>query len=307
MESIIVVLLLILFAVLGISVLTFFMVAQQSIAIVESFGKFSRAANPGLNIKIPIVQTVAGRVSLRVRQLDIPVETKTQDNVFVQVTVSVQYHALKNKIFEAFYKLENPEQQITSFIFDVVRAQVPKIKLDDLFEKKDEIANAVKLELSEMMDSFGYGIVKALVTDIDPDAKVKAAMNEINEAQRLRVAANERGEAEKILKIKQAEADARSKALQGQGIADQRSAIVNGLRESVGEFQKSVPGTSATDVMSLVLMTQYFDTLKEIGATSSSNTILIPHSPGHMNDLSEQLRNAIITGNQVPVTEKTES
>jgi regulator of protease activity HflC (stomatin/prohibitin superfamily) len=306
-EFIIVVLLFILFVVLSLSVLTFFMVAQQSIAIVESFGKFSRAANPGLNIKIPIVQTIAGRVSLRVRQLDIPVETKTQDNVFVQVTVSVQYHALKNKIFEAFYKLENPEQQITSFIFDVVRAQVPKIKLDDLFEKKDEIANAVKLELSEMMDSFGYGIVKALVTDIDPDAKVKAAMNEINEAQRLRVAANERGEAEKILKIKQAEADARSKALQGQGIADQRSAIVNGLRESVGEFQKSVPGTSATDVMSLVLMTQYFDTLKEIGATSSSNTILIPHSPGHMNDLSEQLRNAIITGNQVPVKGRTES
>ena len=304
MESMLIVILCIVFVLVGIAFLTFFMVAQQSIAIVESFGKFARAATPGLNVKIPIVQTVSGRVSLRVRQLDIPVETKTQDNVFVQVTVSVQYHALEDKIFEAFYKLENPEQQITSFIFDVVRAQVPKIKLDDLFEKKDEIANAVKLELSEMMDSFGYGIVKALVTDIDPDAKVKAAMNEINEAQRLRVAANERGEAEKILKIKQAEADARSKALQGQGIADQRSAIVNGLRESVGEFQKSVPGTSATDVMSLVLMTQYFDTLKEIGATSSSNTILIPHSPGHMNDLSEQLRNAIITGNQVPVAEE---
>tara|TARA_R110000868_G_scaffold8205_7_gene42793 strand:+ start:112675 stop:113598 length:924 start_codon:yes stop_codon:yes gene_type:complete len=285
--------------------LTFFMVEQQSVALVESFGKFARAARPGLNIKIPLVQRVAGRVSLRVRQLDIPVETKTKDNVFVKVVVSVQYCALESKIFEAFYKLENPEQQITSFIFDVVRAQVPKIILDDVFERKDDVANAVKEELTEMMDSFGYGIVKALVTDIDPDSKVKAAMNEINEAQRLRVAANERGEAEKILKIKQAEADARSKALQGQGIADQRSAIVNGLRESVGEFQKSVPGTSATDVMSLVLMTQYFDTLKEIGGSSKSNTILIPHSPGHMNDLSEQLRNAIITGNQIP-THNTE-
>jgi len=278
---------------------TFFMVAQQSIALIETFGKFTRVARPGLGIKIPFVQNIIGRVSLRVRQLDIPVETKTSDNVFVKVVVSVQFRALEDKVYEAFYKLENPEQQITAFIFDVVRAQVPKIKLDDVFEKKDDVANAVKTELTEMMSSFGYIIVKALVTDIDPDAKVKAAMNEINEAQRLRVAANERGEAEKILKIKQAEADARSKALQGQGIADQRSAIVNGLRESVGKFQESVPGTSATDVMSLVLMTQYFDTLKEIGNTSNSNTILIPHSPGHMTDLSEQLRNAIITGSEV--------
>lgn len=290
--------LIILFAVITIVFFTFFMVEQQTVAIVESFGKFTRIAHPGLNIKIPLVQTVAGRISLRVRQLDIPVETKTSDNVFTKVVISVQYLALLDKVFEAFYKLENPEQQITSFIFDVVRAQVPKIKLDDVFEKKDDIANAVKIELSEMMESFGYEIVKALVTDIDPDAKVKSAMNEINEAQRLRVAANERGEAEKILKIKQAEADARSKALQGKGIADQRSAIVNGLRESVGKFQESIPGTSAADVMSLVLMTQYFDTLKEIGNTANNNTILIPHSPGHMSDLSEQLRNAIITGNK---------
>lgn len=236
---------------------------------------------------------------MRVRQLDIPVETKTKDNVFVKVVISVQYRALEDRIYEAFYKLENPEQQIRAFIFDVVRAQVPKTILDDVFERKDEIANAVESELSEMMSSFGYGIVKALVTDIDPDAKVKAAMNEINEAQRMRVAANERGEAEKILKVKQAEADALSKALQGKGIADQRSAIVSGLRDSVDAFQKSIPGTSATDVMNLVLMTQYFDTLKEIGASSKSNTILIPHSPGHLTSLTEQLRNAIIEGGEV--------
>ena len=289
----------ILFIVIVLVFLTFFMVSQQSMVIIETFGKFTRAAKPGLGMRIPFVQNIAGTVSLRVRQLDIPVETKTSDNVFVKVVVSVQFHALGDRIFEAFYKLENPEQQITAFIFDVVRAQVPKIKLDDVFEKKNDIANAVKTELSEMMNSFGYGIVKALVTDIDPDAKVKAAMNEINEAQRLRVAANERGEAEKILRIKQAEADARSNALHGEGIADQRSAIVNGLRESVSKFQESVPGTSSTDVMGLVLMTQYFDTLKEVGNTSHSNTILIPHSPGYLNDLSEQLRNAIITGNKV--------
>jgi regulator of protease activity HflC (stomatin/prohibitin superfamily) len=291
-------------AILGVVLLfiivsTFFLVEQQSVCIVERFGKFMRMGRAGLNFKMPLVDRIAGRVSLRIRQLDIPVETKTKDNVFVKVVVSVQYRALEEKIFEAFYKLENPEQQIRAFIFDVVRAQVPKIDLDDVFEKKDDIANAVENELSVMMSSFGYGIVKALITDIDPDAKVKAAMNEINEAQRLRVAANERGEAEKILKVKQAEAEAQSKALQGQGIANQRSAIVNGLRESVGEFQRSVPGTSAADVMSLVLMTQYFDTLKEIGSGSKTNTILIPHSPSHMGELAEQMRNAIITGHKV--------
>jgi regulator of protease activity HflC (stomatin/prohibitin superfamily) len=280
--------------------LSFFLVGQQSVAIIERFGKFNRCATPGLNFKIPLIERIAGRINLRVQQLDIPVETKTKDNVFVKVVVSVQYRALENKIYEAFYKLENPEMQIRAFIFDVVRAQVPKTNLDDVFEKKDDIANAVESELSEMMSNFGYGIVKALITDIDPDSKVKAAMNEINEAQRLRIAANERGEAEKILKVKQAEGDAQSKALQGKGIADQRTAIINGLRESVGEFQKCVPGVAAAEVMSLVLMTQYFDTLKEVGASAKSNTILIPHSPGYMHDLGEQLRNAIITGNQVP-------
>lgn len=278
---------------------SFLLVEQQSVGLIERLGKFVRVAPAGLNLKTPFVERVAGRVSLRVRQLDIPVEAKTKDNVFAKLMVSVQYRALEDRIYEAFYKLENPEQQIRAFIFDVVRAQVPRIILDDVFEKKDEIANAVENDLSEMMSSFGYAIVKALITDIDPDAKVKAAMNEINEAQRLRVAANERGEAEKILKVKQAEAEAQSKALQGKGIADQRRAIVDGLRESVGQFQISVPGTSAADVMSLVLMTQYFDTLKEIGASSRTNTIMIPHSPAHMGELAEQMRNAIIIGNQV--------
>ncbi len=277
----------------------FFIVQQQSSAIVQKLGKFSRVAGPGLHFKLPFVERVAGTVNMRVQQLDVDVETKTQDNVFVRVIVSVQYYVLPDRVFEAFYKLDRPDAQIRSFVFDVVRARVPKIRLDDVFEKKDEIADAVKDELSQVMDDFGYGIVKALVTDIDPDSKVKDAMNEINAAQRLRVAATEKGEAEKVLKVKAAEAEAESKALSGKGIADQRRAIVDGLRDSVDEFQKSVPGTSATDVMNLVLMTQYFDTLKEIGATSHSNTVLIPHSPGHLSDLATQLRNALITANEV--------
>ncbi len=277
----------------------FFTVNQQTAVIVQNFGKFVRVALPGLNFKIPFIETVAGRLNLRVQQLDVRVETKTEDNVFVHVIVAVQYHVLPDKVYEAFYKLSDPTTQITAFVFDSVRARVPRMKLDDVFEKKDEIADAVRDELSHVMEGFGYGIVKALVTDIDPDHKVKEAMNEINAAQRLRVAATEKGEAERILKVKAAEAEAQSKALQGKGIADQRKAIVEGLRESVDTFQKSVPGATAHDVMSLVLMTQYFDTLKEIGMTGRTNTVLIPHSPGHMTDLSEQIRNALMTAEQV--------
>jgi regulator of protease activity HflC (stomatin/prohibitin superfamily) len=272
-----------------------FTVNQQTAAIIQRFGKFARVGHPGLNFRIPVIEMIAGRINLRVQQLDVKVETKTEDNVFVHVIVAVQYHVLEDKVYEAFYKLANANLQITAFVFDVVRARVPRIKLDDLFEKKDEIADAVKNELSHVMYDFGYGIVKALVTDIDPDHTVKESMNAINAAQRMRVAASEKGEADRILKVKAAEAEAQSKALQGKGIADQRRAIVDGLRESVDEFQRSIPGASAQDVMNLVLMTQYFDTLKEIGAASETNTILIPHSPGNLADLTAQMRTAMIS------------
>lgn len=276
-----------------------FVVGQQTLGIVERFGKFVRIAEPGLNLKIPFIERVAGRPNLRVHQLDVQVETKTQDDVFVHVVVSVQYFVIPEAVYAAFYRLTDAAGQIRSFVFDVVRARVPNIDIDDVFRKKDDIADAVKSELALVMGDFGYGIVKTLVTDIEPDARVKAAMNEINAAQRLRQAAAEKGEADKILRVKAAEADAASKALAGRGIADQRKAIVDGLRESVDEFQRSIPGTSAQDVMNLVLMTQYFDTLKDVGASSATNTILIPHSPGALKDLAAQLRDAMIVSNQV--------
>lgn len=276
-----------------------FVVRQQTSAIVERFGKFNRIASAGLNFKIPLIDRIAGRLSLRIQQLDVRIETKTKDNVFIVCVVSVQYHVLPGKVVDAFYRLQNPREQITSFVFDTVRARVPAIILDDVFEKKDDIALAVKAELDAVMDDFGYGIIKALVTDIDPDAKVKSSMNEINAAQRLREAAIQQAEADKIRVVKAAEGEAESKALQGKGIADQRKAIIDGLKESVENFQTSIDGTNAHDVMNLVLMTQYFDTLKDIGLSGKSNTILIPHSPGGMGDISDQMRNAIITANEV--------
>ncbi len=274
-------------------------VEQQSIAMVQRLGKFVGQAGPGIHARIPLIDRVAGRINMRVQQLDVGVETKTEDNVFVHMIVSVQYYVLPDKVYEAFYKLDDASRQIKSYVFDVVRAQVPKIKLDDVFERKDDIAEAVKVELSHVMEGFGYGIVKTLVTDIEPDPRVKEAMNEINAAQRMRVAASEKGEADRILKVKSAEGDAQSKALQGKGIADQRQAIVAGLRDSVDEFRKSVPGTTAKDVMNLVLMTQYFDMLKEIGASTRTNAILIPHGPGHLATLSDQIRQSMIEANQV--------
>ena len=201
---------------------TFFTVNQQTTAVVQRLGKFLREAGPGLHFMIPFVDRIVERVNLRVQQLDVKIETKTEDNVFVQMVVAVQYFVLPEKVYDAFYKLDDANRQITSFVFDVVRAQVPKIKLDDVFAKKDDIANIVKSELAQVMEGFGYGIMKALVTDIDPDARVKESMNEINAAQRMRVAATEKGEADRIMKVKAAEGDAQAKALQGRGIADQR-------------------------------------------------------------------------------------
>lgn len=276
----------------------FYIVEQQTAAVIERFGKFNKISKSGLNWRIPFIDRIAGRISLRVLQLDVAVETKTKDNVFVKIIVAVQYYVLPAKVYEAFYSLDNPEAQIKSFVFDTVRARVPNIVLDDVFEKKDEIADAVKTELSETMGQFGYGIIKTLVTDIDPDEMVKASMNEINAAQRQKVAAIEKGEANKILQVKEAEAEAESKALQGKGVADQRKAIIEGLRESVSEFKKSIDGTSAQDVMNLVLITQYLDALKDIGSVSQTNTILLPHSPGTLNDLIDQVRSAIISGQE---------
>ena len=274
-----------------------YVVQQQTSAIIETFGKFSSVASPGLNLKIPFVQRVAGRVNLKIQQLDVAVETKTHDNVFVKMIVSTQYYVLPAKVYEAFYFLDDPEAQITSYIFDVVRARVPHLKLDEVFEKKDDVAQAVLSELSGAMDEFGYGIKKTLVTDIDPDKKVKESMNEINAAERMREAAKEKGEADKIIKVKAAEAEAEAKALSGKGIADQRTAIINGLRESVEDFQQGVPGTNASDVMNLILVTQYLDALKDLGLNSNTNTIMLPHSPGVMGTITDEIRNAILSGN----------
>ena len=276
---------------------TFFVVKQQSAAVVERFGKFVSVRQSGLQIKIPIIDNVAGRLSLRIQQLDVVVETKTKDDVFVKLKVSVQFKVIKEKVYDAFYKLDNPGDQITSFIFDVVRAEVPKLILDDVFLKKDDIAIAVKSELQDAMTEYGFQIIKTLVTDIDPDAQVKESMNRINASEREKVAAQFEGEAQKILIVEKAKAEAESKRLQGQGIADQRREIARGLEDSV----KVLNGVdiNSQEASALIVVTQHYDTLQSVGAEANSNLILLPNSPQAGSEMLNNMVASFTASNQI--------
>ena len=290
---------LILLAVLAIIVLSlilgsFFTVSTAEVAVLTRFGKFLRVAEAGLNWKAPYLDTVAGMVSLRVNQITLTMETKTKDNVFVTIPISVQNRVRPERVYDAFYKLSDPVAQIKSYVEQVILGHVPGMTLDEVFASQSSIAAAVKQELDSDMAAFGYEIVNVLVTDIVPDAKVKSAMNDINAAQREQVAATARGEADKILVVKKAEAEAESKALQGQGIANQRKAIVEGLQNSIEQFQKAVEGATPKDVMQLVLVTQYFDTLKSIGESDKTNTLFLAHSPAAVKEVSDQILESML-------------
>lgn len=274
-----------------------FTVKQQTAAIVERLGRFHSIKRPGLQFKIPLIDRVAGRVSLKVQQLDVMVETKTKDNVFVKLKVSVQYMILGNAIYDAFYKLTSPTEQITSYVFDTVRAEVPKMKLDDVFERKDDIAVAIKRELDEAMNAYGYGIIKALVTDIDPDQAVKNAMNRINAAEREKIAAEYEGESERIRIVAKAKAEAESKRLQGQGIADQRREIARGLEESVDVLNRV--GINSQEASALIVVTQHYDTLQSIGEHNRSSLILLPNSPSSGSDMLTDMVTSFVAAQQI--------
>ncbi len=275
----------------------FFIVKQQTAVVIERFGKFQSIRNSGLQMKIPLIDRIAGRLSLKIQQLDVIVETKTLDDVFVKLKVSVQYVVIRDKVYEAFYKLEYPHDQITSYVFDVVRAEVPKMKLDDVFVKKDDIAIAVKRELQEAMLDYGYDIIKTLVTDIDPDAQVKAAMNRINASEREKIAAQFEGDAARILIVEKAKAEAESKRLQGQGIADQRREIARGLEESVEVLNKV--GINSQEASALIVVTQHYDTLQAIGEETNTNLILLPNSPQAGSDMLNNMVASFTASNQI--------
>jgi regulator of protease activity HflC (stomatin/prohibitin superfamily) len=274
-----------------------FIVKQQTAVIIETFGRFGSIRQSGLQFKVPLVQRIAGRLSLKIQQLDVIIETKTLDDVFVKLKVSVQFKVIKNKVEDAFYKLDYPHDQITSYVFDVVRAEVPKMKLDDVFVKKDDIAIAVKSELNDAMFNYGYDIIKTLVTDIDPDAQVKAAMNRINAAEREKTAAQYEGDAARILIVEKAKAEAESKRLQGQGIADQRREIARGLEESVEVLNKV--GINSQEASALIVVTQHYDTLQSIGQETNSNLILLPNSPQAGSQMLNDMVASFTASNQI--------
>ncbi len=275
----------------------FFIVKQQTAAIIERFGKFQSIRQSGLHFKIPLVDRIAGKLSLKIQQLDVIVETKTLDDVFVRLKISVQYKVIREKVYDAFYKLDYPHDQITSYVFDVVRAEVPKMKLDDVFVKKDDIAIAVKAELNDAMMDYGYDIIKTLVTDIDPDAQVKSAMNRINAAEREKIAAQYEGDAQRILIVEKAKAEAESKRLQGQGIADQRREIARGLEESVEVLNKV--GINSQEASALIVVTQHYDTLQSIGEETNSNLILLPNSPQAGSNMLNDMVASFAASNQI--------
>jgi regulator of protease activity HflC (stomatin/prohibitin superfamily) len=276
---------------------SFFTVKQQTSAILERFGKFNIIRPSGLHLKIPLIDKVAGRLSLKIQQLDVIIETKTLDDVFVKLKVSVQYKVIANKVYDAFYKLDFPQDQITSYVFDVVRAEVPKMKLDDVFVKKDDIALAVKAELNDAMMDYGFDIIRTLVTDIDPDPQVKIAMNRINASEREKVAAQYEGDAQRILIVERAKAEAESKRLQGQGIADQRREIARGLEESVEVLNKV--GINSQEASALIVVTQHYDTLQSIGQQTNSNLILLPNSPQAGSTMLNDMVASFTASNQI--------
>ncbi|HRV54758.1 MAG: SPFH domain-containing protein [Flavobacteriaceae bacterium] len=287
----------IIFIALVIFISSFFTVKQQTAAVIERFGRYHSIRHSGLQLKIPLVDRISGKLSLKIQQLDVIVETKTLDDVFVRLKVSVQYMVIKDKVYDAFYKLDYPHEQITSYVFDVVRAEVPKMKLDDVFVKKDDIAIAVKTELNDAMVEYGYDIIKTLVTDIDPDSQVKAAMNRINAAEREKIAAQYEGDAARILIVEKAKAEAESKRLQGQGIADQRREIARGLEESVEVLNRV--GINSQEASALIVVTQHYDTLQAIGEETNSNLILLPNSPQAGSDMLNNMVASFVASNQI--------
>ena len=287
---IIILILIILFA-------SLFIVKQQTSAIIERFGKFQSIRQAGLQFKIPVIDRISGRLSLKIQQLDVTVETKTKDDVFVHLKISVQFQIKRDHVYDAFYKLQNPQEQITAFIFDVVRAEVPRMILDDVFEKKDEIARAIQRDLKEAMLNYGYDIVKALVTDIDPDENVKIAMNRINASEREKVAAQFEGDAQRILIVERAKAEAESKRLQGKGIADQRREIARGLEESVDVLNKA--GINSQEASALIVITQHYDTLQSIGSDTNSNLILLPNNPNAASSMLNDMTASLLAANTI--------
>lgn len=290
---ILIVLVIFLMVLLSVVASTLYVVRQQTVVIIERFGKYQTTSGSGIHVRLPFgIDKIAARIQLRLLQSEIVVETKTKDNVFVTLNVATQYRVNEQNVTDAYYKLMRPEAQIRSYIEDALRSSVPKLTLDELFEKKDEIALEVQHQVAEEMSTYGYVIVKTLITKVEPDAEVKQSMNEINAAQRKRVAAQELANADKIKIVTAAEAEAEKDRLHGVGIAQQRKAIVDGLAESIQELKNANVGMTEEQIMSILLTNQYLDTLNTFAA-KGNQTLFLPNHPEGIEDIRTQILSSL--------------
>ncbi len=281
-----------------------FTVGQQEAVIVQRLGKFQKVARAGLHFIIPFVDIRVGRVNLRIRELDIPGQFKTRDNVFVDIMIRVQYSILPERVADAYYKLTAPEQQITAFVLNTVRGEVAKMELREIFEHQDSVGDAVNQQLSLRMAEFGFEIHNSLVNEIQPASEVVRSLNAVMASENAKKAAQNEGEAHKLKTVLQAEADAEAKRLQGEGIAKQREAIVGGLSVSVESLKKAMPNADANDLMRLVLMNQYFDALRDISSGDKTKVIFVPTAPNSMNSYADQLMQGMMMAQEVAGTER---
>lgn len=280
--------------ILGVIASTLYVVRQQTVVIIERFGKYQTTSGSGIHVRLPFsIDKIAARIQLRLLQSEIIVETKTKDNVFVTLNVATQYRVNEQNVTDAYYKLMRPEAQIKSYIEDALRSSVPKLTLDELFEKKDEIALEVQHQVAEEMSTYGYIIVKTLITKVEPDDEVKQSMNEINAAQRKRVAAQELANADKIKIVTATEAEAEKDRLHGVGIAEQRKAIVDGLADSIKELKGANVELKEEQIMSILLTNQYLDTLNNFADNKGNNTIFLPANPDGVESIRTQILSAL--------------
>ena len=290
---ILIVLAIFLIVILSVVASTLYVVRQQTVVIIERFGKYQTTSGSGMHVRLPFgIDKIAARIQLRLLQSEIVVETKTKDNVFVTLNVATQYRVNEQNVTDSYYKLMRPEAQIKSYIEDALRSSVPKLTLDELFEKKAEIALEVQHQVAEEMSTYGYLIVKTLITKVEPDAEVKQSMNEINAAQRKRVAAQELANADKIKIVTAAEAEAEKDRLHGVGIAQQRKAIVDGLAESIQELKDANVGMTEEQIMSILLTNQYLDTLNTFAA-KGNQTLFLPNHPEGIEDIRTQILSSL--------------
>ncbi|KEG07108.1 hypersensitive-induced response protein 1-like [Trypanosoma grayi] len=263
-------------------------VGQSEVAVLETCGRFNTIAGPGCHCVLPWTYK-AGTLSMRLREHHFMIRSKTKDNVFVTLKLTINVQVVPDRVDAAFYGLEEPLSIIQSYVENSVEAKIPLYNLEALFIERGTISQQLKNETDAIMEVYGWDIVSALITEIDPGDEMTEAINSIQKYQRLRVAAVDEAETKKMQRVRAAEALCESRRLAGQGLAEQRKAIVAGLRKSVEVMRHDANGLNNEDVLNLLLINQYYDTMKSV-AENSGGSLLIIDGAGGLDAMAKGLR-----------------